>query len=316
MDPYNVLGVSRNATKDEIKKAYRKLAVKHHPDKGGDEKKFQEITNAYTVLTSEESTDFGFGGMNAGSFQDFDIFRQFFGGGTTERRKHGMKEHKNKNIVITLSEAFTGLTKNMNVKSEVNCSKCRATCSTCNGNGYVNQQIAQRMGPATFIQTVRTKCVCDEGFVKSSGSCNTCDSTGKEHIDKVISLKIEPGVQSGKVYKFENILKDTVLLFTIEIKRDPNFTVDAKNNLVLVKPIDFSDSIFGTKFNVTHPSGNVLLIDLTKLGYIMREYKPFVLEGKGMTTQSDLIIQFNIKYRNIKKEGHEVLRQEFEKIFV
>jgi DnaJ family protein A protein 2 len=312
MDPYNVLGVSRNATKDDIKKAYRKLAVKHHPDKGGDQKKFQEITNAYTELTSEESTDFDFAGMK---YPNFDIFRQFFGG-TTEGMKHGMKEHKNKKIVITLSEAFTGLTKNMNVRSDVNCSKCKVTCNTCKGNGYVNQQIAQRMGPATFIQTIKTKCACDDGFMKTAGGCDTCDSTGKVHIDKVISLKIEPGVQSGKTYKFENIIKDTVLSFTIEIKRDPHFTVDSNNNLILLHSIDFADSIFGTNFNVTHPSGTVLPINLNKLGYIIRECKPFVLAGKGMTKQSDLIIQFNIKYRRIKQEDNEVLRQEFEKIFV
>jgi len=318
MDPYDTLGVSRNATKDEIKKAYRKLAIIHHPDKGGDEKKFQEITNAYAELTSDkpEGGGFGFGGMEGtGGFHDFDIFKQFFGR-SDERRRHGTKEQKNKKITISISEAFSGLTKNMNVKSELHCSKCRVSCNKCGGVGYVNQQVAQRMGPATFIQTVRAKCSCDGGVSTRSGSCDACNSTGKEQIDKVISLKIEPGVQTGTVYKYDNILKDTVLLFTVEIKRDQAFTIDGRNNLVHTHTIQFADTIFGTTFELKHPSGSNLKIDLTQLGYVIREHKPFVLKGKGMTTQTDLIIQFSIQYPTLKKNIDESLRTEFEKIFV
>jgi DnaJ-class molecular chaperone len=321
MDSYKVLGVSRNATKDEIKKAYRKLAIQHHPDKGGDEKKFQEITNAYTELTSDKprANDFGFEGMHgaSGGFNDFDIFRQFFGRPDDTRRSGGMKDIKAKTITISLQEAFHGLTKNMNVKSEQSCTTCKIICDVCSGHGYVNQKMTQRMGSATFIQTVRAKCsTCNDGFRCVSGKCDACNSTGKQHIDKVLSLKIEPGVQSGTVYKFDNILKDTILSFTVEITKHPLFTVDRKNNLVHVYPIKFADTIFGTKFELKHPSGSQITIDLTQLGYIIRENKPFVVTGKGMTTKTDLFVQFSINYPQIEKKIDSSLRAEFEKIFI
>ena len=199
-DYYEVLGVERNANADEIKKAYRKAAIKYHPDKNpGDaeaEEKFKEAAEAYDVLSNQEkrarydqfghagmngAAGGGFGGFGGGGFSMEDIFSQFgdiFGGhfGGFSSRGGGRRVNRGSDISVkvklTLQEIANGTNKKLKINKTIACDKCGGTgakdsssyttCSTCNGSGYVT-----RVENSFF------------GRIQTQGVCPTCNGTGK-----------------------------------------------------------------------------------------------------------------------------------------
>jgi DnaJ-class molecular chaperone len=168
---YNILGVSETATQDEIKKAYRKKAVEHHPDKGGDEQVFKKISEAYDTVGDEnkrrqydaqKNNPFG-GGFNP--FEDF--FSQF--GGRQQREQRPQVPDKVVNIDVTVIESYLGVDKTINYSRKHACNTCsgsggdRNTCSKCNGQGFVTV----RMGNGMFIQMIQQS---KEKFYASSNN--------------------------------------------------------------------------------------------------------------------------------------------------
>jgi len=232
-DYYEVLGVSRNATQDEIKKAYRKIALQYHPDRNPGnkeaEEKFKEAAEAYEVLSDPEKRAqydrFGHAGMRGGfsgggmrmedifsQFGDIfgdDIFSSFFGGSTRTRtsthRQQGTRG-SNLRIKVRLSyeEMANGVQKKIKVKKYVPCEVCGGTgakdkgsfqtCSTCGGSGQVRKITQTFLGQ---MQTVMTCPTCNgEGTVITS-RCSNCKGTGRVYGEETIYVDIPAGVQEG-----------------------------------------------------------------------------------------------------------------------
>ena len=315
-DPYSTLGVNRNASKDEIKKAYKKLAMKHHPDKGGDEKTFKEITTAYDELVNDKPSHMGGGGMPFG-FDEMDIFSQMFGAGGARQSQFGgfpgfggfggggrprqeKKTHVKslkKNITITMKEAYYGVKKTVHINSEDECPHCVSICSECDGSGMKLVQVKQQMGHACIIHTQQVKCTnCNNGKIKKP-SCSMCNSTGILKTDKNVCITIEPGTQTNKVYTYSNVIPNTVLSFVIIVDRMTNFTID-NNNLVYIYKISFLDSIFGTEFSIEHPSGEKVKVNTKEMKTIVIDKQPLTIQGKGMTDKNVLQIFFQVQNPN------------------
>jgi molecular chaperone DnaJ len=225
-DPYEVLGVDRNATQEDIKKAYRRLAFDHHPDRNpGDrtsEEKFKEITLAYEVLNDPDkrarfdrwgSTDGGpdlsemFGGFGLD-----DAIRAFmenfgFGGfasGTRRRRGADIEA----SVDLGLSEAALGASREIRIKRSEPCPDCSGsgadaaagwkTCPACNGHGHIRTNRRTILGS---ISTVETCSDCSGAGRKAGASCRTCSGSGSRMSDRRISVEIPAGMTEGHVLK-------------------------------------------------------------------------------------------------------------------
>ncbi len=228
-DYYQILGVSRDASPEEIKKAYRKAAHQHHPDKqGGDEARFKEVNEAYQVLGNAEkrarydrtgSADgfpgggAGFGGFGAEGFEvNFEdlgdlfssVFSGGFGGGSPRRRDRGDDLHVE--LRISLEEAFSGGDHGFRVPAQVKCDTCAGsgaaegsklvTCATCHGKGQVVQ--TRRVLFGQFQQAIPCP-DCEGSGQKPEKPCPACHGAGRVKGTRDVKVHIDPGVQDGQV---------------------------------------------------------------------------------------------------------------------
>lgn len=236
-DYYEVLGISKDASADEIKKAFRKLAVKYHPDKeGGDEAKFKEASEAYEVLkdsTKRQRYDqfghagvggaagggnpfegfSGFGGAQGMHF-DFgegglgDIFGSFFGGGQSGRRSEDMGRDVQTEITLTFEEAVFGVERTVNLSMLDVCSHCKGnraepgrelkTCDTCKGSGQVTQQMNTIFGAIQQAALCRN---CEGRGKIPEKVCSVCQGKGVERTKQEITIKIPAGIDDGAVIR-------------------------------------------------------------------------------------------------------------------
>ncbi|NTW13907.1 MAG: molecular chaperone DnaJ [Candidatus Moranbacteria bacterium] len=233
-DYYSILGVSRDASPDEIKKAFRKLAHKHHPDKqGGDEAKFKEANEAYGVLFDAEkrkrydqfgSADgpAGFGGFNgngAGGFDfgDFqfgggaggfeDVFSDLFGGGYAGARQRGPRAGSDIQVDVEISfdEMVTGTRKSVRLRKEVICPDCEGTggkkgskletCTDCSGTGQIRQTVRSFLG--TFQQVAPCP-TCRATGKKYAETCPACHGSGKRIGEEEVTIEIPAGIDDGQ----------------------------------------------------------------------------------------------------------------------
>ena len=230
-DYYEVLGVSKSATPDEIKKAYRKLAMKYHPDRNhepGAEDKFKEINEAYEVLSDEKKRAtydqfghagmdgaFGQGGGFSGGFTDFgdlgDIFGSFFGGGfggggsrrSSNQPRQGQDRYMQ--MRIDFMDSIFGKTETISLDVDETCKHCNGsgaespsdvqTCPTCHGSGYV---MSQQRTPFGVIQQQSVCPDCHGTGKKVTRACSHCHGKGYEHRRVKLDIKIPAGIQSGQ----------------------------------------------------------------------------------------------------------------------
>lgn len=229
-DYYEVLGVGRGASQEEIKKAYKKLAKKYHPDLNPDsktaEEKFKEINEAFEVLSDEQSRarydqfghdgpsmdPFGGGGYGGSSFGGgfsstmSDLFSDFFGGGFTTTDPNAPRQGSDLryDISVTFEEAATGVNKEINVSRMVHCDNCdgsgaapgtkRQTCSACGGTGKV--RTTQNMAFGQF-QTVRTCPNCNGAGYSISNPCPVCHGGGRVRKERKLTVDVPAGVDTG-----------------------------------------------------------------------------------------------------------------------
>lgn len=332
-DYYEILGVSKGADDSEIKKAYRKMAMKYHPDKNpGDkvaEEKFKEAAEAYEVLSNAQKRAqydrfghaagaagaggaSGFGGMNME-----DIFSQFgdiFGGGGFggHSSRGGRRVNRGSNlrvkVKLTLEEIATGVEKKIKVNKYVSCSTCSGsgaaggsafnTCNTCHGSGQVTQIMNTILGQ---MQTSTTCPHCGGEGQIIKDKCKTCYGDGIVRAEEVININIPAGVAQGMQLSMSGrgnaAARNGVsgdLLILIEESEHPFLKRDG-NNLFVDKYISFTDAALGTHIEVPTIDGKakIKIESGTQPGKVLR------LRGKGLPElnshhKGDLLVNINV----------------------
>lgn len=332
-DYYDILGVNKKASKDELKKAYRKVALKYHPDRNPDDKeaeaRFKEAAEAYEVLSDDQKRSrydqFGHAGVNGqgggqygGGFGNMeDIFSQFsdiFGGGFGGRssRQQQTRGQRGSNLRIkvslTLEEINEGAIKKIKVKKYVDCKTCNGsgakdknsvkTCHTCNGSGYVRRVQQTFLGQ---MQTTAACPTCHGSGEMITNKCNTCKGDGRVYGEEMIQLEIPAGVSegmqlsmSGKGNAGQNGGPAGDLLINIKEKEHPNFTRDG-SNILYELDVNFADAALGTSVEVPTLDGKVKI----NLPQGTPSGKIFRLRGKGLPSiqsygKGDQLIHVNI----------------------
>ncbi len=309
-DYYEVLEVSRDCVKAEIKKAYRRLAMKQHPDRNeGDkaiEEQFKEAKEAYEILHDEDKRAAydqyghagvdpqggGFGGGGGAGFSDIfgDVFGDIFGGGGGGRRTSRGPERGSDlryNLEITLEQAVHGSSVKITVPRHIHCKTCSGsgakkgtnpeTCSTCGGAGQV------RMQQGMFA--VQQTCPSCRGQGKTiKDKCASCHGQGKVRDEKTLSVKIPAGVDNGDRIRLagEGEAGDAGaapgdLYVQIHVKQHEIFERDAEN-LYCEVPIDFATASLGGELEVPTLDGKIVL----KIPQETQTGKMFRLRGKGV----------------------------------
>jgi DnaJ-class molecular chaperone len=335
MDYYNLLGINKDASEEEIKKSYKKMALKYHPDKNPEnreeaEMKFKEISEAYSVLSDSDKREiydkYGKNGldqmMNDGpSESPFDIFSNIFGGGgfmnmnmNMHHQNRRMKVEPITNIInISLKDVYFGVTKNVTIKKNKICSGCNGVgglgkeiCKGCKGQG-IKVKIHQ-IGPG-MIQQVQTTCdLCKGRRSTIKNKCVECNGDRTITVDKTFSITIEQGtvdrektVLNSKGHEHPD--HDTGdIVFMICIKNNTNFIRNG-NDLTIKYNINLVDSICGTHVNIEHINNET--VNYFEEGVIDKDYKK-VITGLGMPIKrrdgyfGNLIIEYQITFPKIK----------------
>jgi molecular chaperone DnaJ len=316
-DYYEILGVSKTASENELKKAYRNLARQYHPDVNKSpeaESIFKEISEAYEVLSDKEKRErydrfghdgvnFQGGGFGGFGFEDFgdigDIFDAFFGGGGSRRKR---KENPNRpqrgsdlrlDIEIEFKEAIFGSEKEIVINHLENCDQCNGsgakkgsrivTCTTCGGIGQVQQTQRSLFGSFTQI-TVCPKC---NGAGKwPEEKCNTCKGKGKINKDKKIKIKIPAGVDTGAKLRVPNEGDSGLnggpngdLYVVMHVAKDKNGIYEREGNDIYMElPISYYQAVLGDEVEVE------LLDEKTKININAgtQPGKIITLKGKGV----------------------------------
>lgn len=348
-DYYELLGVSRTAKADEIKKAYRKLAMKYHPDKNqGDkeaEKKFKEVSEAYEVLKDDQkraaydrmghaafdgSMGGGGGGFHPGGF-DFqasgfgnifdEMFSEFMGGRSRQAEASSRGADLRYNMEVTLEDAYKGLKKNVKIPTNVTCDVCLGlgaqkgtkpeTCPTCHGQGKVHA----RQG---FFTIERTCSHCHGLGQIIKDPCKTCHGSGRLRKDKTLSVSIPAGIDDGARIRIagegEAGLRGGItgdLYIFLHIKPHKFFHRDGSNIYCQI-PISMSTATLGGEIEVPTIDGHKALV---KIPEGTQSGKQFRIKGKGMSMmrsslRGDMYIQTQVETPvNLSKRQKELLQE-------
>ena len=285
-DYYAILGIDKGASKDDVKKAFRKLAQQHHPDKGGDEAKFKEITEAYAVLGDEkrrkeyDTRGSSFGGGQGGGFDwnqyaggfgqggvEFDLndlfgdFGDMFGGGRRAAKARG--RDISVDLDVTFKESILGAHKTIRIAKVSACDTCKGsgakqgtafdTCKTCSGSGRISE-----MRRTVFGQFTNTRVcdVCDGAGKIPKEKCPTCGGKGVARKEEDINVTIPTGIEQGEMLRVSGqgeALKGAAagdLYIKMRVKPHSVFRKEG-NSLVMDLPLPLSDALLGTTASIT-----------------------------------------------------------------
>jgi molecular chaperone DnaJ len=342
-DYYEVLGVARHATEEEIKRAYRELAKKYHPDRNpGDEEaaqKFKEVTEAYEVLCDPEKRArydrYGFAGLDEGLAPTgpyprtsepidpfFDLLSDFFGlGGRRTQRAPRPGRDLEVVLEIDLQEAFRGTTRTFDIERLELCGECGGSglprgyrpepCPRCGGHG----EIYLRQG----LLTIRTQCRACQGYgVRISQTCPRCRGRGKVQARRTIEVRIPPGVETGHRLHLpgEGEAGDPGaprgdLYCVLRVKEHPFFRRQGRDLFCQV-PITFSQAALGAVIEVPTLDGKTVPLHVPRG---TQSHEVLRVPGQGMPhvrsqERGDLLVQVIVEVpKKLTRRQEELLRE-------
>lgn len=332
-DYYDILGVAKSASKDEIKKAFHKLAHQHHPDKsGGDDTRFKEVNEAYQVLSDEKrraeydtygrtfagggGPDMsGFGGFGAGQGFDFegadlgDIFGDFFGSGFGGGQRVERGRDISIDIEISFEESVFGVERKVLLGKTSLCDTCSGsgakpgtkmkTCATCNGKGKVTEARKTFMGTFSSVRTCHT---CKGRGEIPEEACKVCHGMGIVKRQEEITIPLPRGISDGEMVRMsgkgEAVAGGIPGDLYIKLHVRPHATYRREgNNLVMDLDVKLSDALLGATYSILSLDGKPIDVKIpegVKYGDVLR------LKGKGVPEHQrgkagDILIHVNIK---------------------
>ena len=330
---YDILGVSKSSSDQEIKKSYRKLAMKYHPDRNKApeaETKFKKISMAYDVLSDKEKKEkydsFGMEGLQSGGGggpNPFDIFSNLFGGGGHGHGpgpgmfRHNFNQHrktKTKDRVelvdVNLDDIYNEKVLNINYTKKIICNMCSGlgtmsrenikTCKTCDGNGRIMRIV--QLGPNMISQSQETctNCMGLGKYIKEIDKCGICKGNKKINETKKLTLNLKNSFKHEEKIIFhgesdQDINADEYGNLILILKFKPHSTFKLINNydLFLEKDILLAEAICGFTLKIDHLNNKQIIINIDD---IINPYYNKKIIGEGLNNTGDLIIKFNIKF--------------------
>lgn len=351
-DYYKTLGINKGATSDEIKKAFRKLAMKHHPDKNQgnkeSEKKFKELNEAYEVLKDDQKRAaydrYGSAGVNNGAggfssqagegFEDFadvfgDIFGDFMGRGANASKAKRESQFRGAdlryNTEITLENAYKGINRNIKFRTANKCDECTGkgtkaktdttTCTTCNGLGKVRYQQGFFM-----IEKVCTSCSGSGVIIKDP--CGKCRGEGRYEKEKSLSVHIPKGINDGAKIRVANEGEAGIrgaqagdLYIYVSVKPHEFYQRD-NADLHCTVPVKMATAVLGGFIEIPTIDGNIAKVNIpsgTQFGTKLR------MQQKGMpminsTRYGDIYVHVNVELPIKITTKQKELLEEFDAI--
>ncbi|KAM9959639.1 hypothetical protein ACTFIW_005793 [Dictyostelium discoideum] len=320
-DFYDILGITRDSSPADIKRSYRKLSVKYHPDKNPDKKDmYIEINSAYETLSDPEKRriydQYGEEGLKqnhgGGGFDPFDIFSVFGGGGRHQQQAQQQQRGADieLELEVTLKDLYVGKTTRVTHKKQVLCTKCRGsgakkasdvtTCGGCKGSGIKLK--VQQLGPG-FVQQIQSTCdECGGKGKKVTSKCPHCHGKKVEIGEETYTIEIERGMNDQSIIKLEQLGEESPdvtpgdIIFKIVTSPDSKFRRSG-DNLYYDMSITLLEALVGFKKEIDHLDGHkveINRVDVTSPGLTIK------VDGEGMPHHSfpsqtgDLYVIFNI----------------------
>jgi len=337
---YEVLGISQSASPKEIKKAYKKKALKCHPDRGGNEKEFKKIQHAYEILSNAEKKNIydrqGLEGLehhlnnSGGGGMPHDIFDLFGGMGFNMggRRHHGPRKGQSTSATLsaTLEQIYEGYVKKINVTKKIGCKKCKGTgtisgrttsCSTCNGRGRVsNIRIMGNM--RTISETTCNQCRGSGEIINPNDRCTICKGKKIIQCQKQLEVNISRGINEHEPIIFReegDELPGIIpgdLIFNIKEKKHKIFE-RVGQHLFIKKTISLTEALCGLIFHVKFLDGTNLRINVKNT--IIKPNQFMRIKNYGMPiddygNNGDLFIQYKVIFpSSINSKVQNIIKQ-------
>lgn len=349
-DYYQVLGIDKKASKDDIKKAFRTLAHKYHPDKkGGDEAKFKEASEAYSVLSDDKKRaeydaygktfagggpqgfggqgGFDFSGFGGGQGFEFDMgdigdifggFSDIFGAGRREARGRDISI----DLELSFKESVFGLTRRVLITKDSTCSRCTGSgaepgtktkqCPTCNGKGQI---VESRRSPFGTFSVSSTCPTCKGKRVIPEKPCSICRGSGVERRQEEITVVIPAGIDNGQVIRLAGsgeAVSDGAtgdLYVKVHVRPDKNFRKEGFN-LIMDLPVKISDALAGSIHQIETLDGTTE-INVPRLRSTDEILR---VKGKGVPLErgrrGDLLIRVKLEFpQKLSREAKELVEK-------
>jgi DnaJ homolog subfamily A member 2 len=328
---YDVLKVTKNSTATEIKKSYRKLAMKYHPDKNKTpegENRFKEISMAYDILSDDEKRKkydtIGLEGLKQSGgghgHNPFDMFNSFFGGSggffnqgfnhSQQQQKRPRTKDRVEKIKVNLEDIYNEKKLNINYTKQIICTVCSGigvldascikVCDTCEGKGRIIRIV--QLGPSMISQQQQMchKCNGKGKHIKDEDRCVNCMGQKREHFTKKLSLQLSNNYKNGEQVVFSEEADQDIdaekpgdLIFVIYINPHSVFKIENDYDLVVEKSISLAQSLCGFKMSINHLDNREIEIEHREI--VIPDSRK-ILKNEGLNKKNNLIIKFKVVF--------------------
>jgi DnaJ family protein A protein 2 len=281
---FSILGVKNDASADEIKKAYHVLAMKHHPDKGGDPDRFKDISRAYDEIQQYKKNP----AANNHFHFNFQPNRSIT---PTPIKKNILQ----KTLVVPLSFAITGGEKKFSISSTDTCSACSSKCTQCQGSGSLiyTDLINTAQGTLKNVFTVACHTCKGKKIIVRKDMCTKCHRKRYMETQKIVKFDVKPFYNPGLYRVFPNVAENVDLKLFFQFEKS-EFEPMNFGDLRLTHEISIVDAIFGKKFDIVHPSGKLIAIDTRNAGKVVTNESSLHIHGQGLKPGRHLNVIFNV----------------------